>query len=264
MNSRVMFRGGLLGRAPAVVPAGVLAALLVAVMAGCGSEAPDEGGARSAAPLTTPAATASGAAGSEAEGTDRPSGTGGPVERPVSLPPGDPGLDAPEMADPGPSRPEPHGQEEALRTVPVEALLDAETVGTVMGGRWATHPGSAVECAVPGDALGVRTRAYESGRDRVLQILTTHHDPADADTAVSGLADQLARCGWSVGPDPRIGSASVTAEDGTGRVLTAVSVEGVGVVLVGSAGTARHRGRWSALVDMALGSSCPAAPDGCH
>ena len=53
---------------------------------------------------------------------------GGKAKPPAapSLPPGDPGLDAPSVPDPGTASAEPHGHEgHARRTVPREAMLTA-------------------------------------------------------------------------------------------------------------------------------------------
>ena len=57
-------------------------------------------------------------------------------EEKPSLPPGDPGLDAPAVPDPGVAPEDHHGHGEARRTVPVSAMLTADTVGMVLGGGW--------------------------------------------------------------------------------------------------------------------------------
>jgi hypothetical protein len=46
--------------------------------------------------------------------------------------------------------------------------------------------------------------------------------------------------------------------------MLAVSAEGVVVLLVGTGDFTDDAVRWGSLVDLALGTSCPAAPDGCH
>lgn len=237
---------------------GYLLAAVVAGLAltGCGSEAVTrtDGGAGPSAGVVKGSAT-----GDPAGDEKGPANAGSPV----SLPPGDPGLDAPAMADPGTAAPDPHGHGEVRRRVPDAALLASDAVGMALGGSWEAHPASPDECAVADGAVASRTHAYASGDARLLLTVTTHEDVHDADEAVSGLTEQLARCGWTVAPDPRLGSASVSASTAD-RSLMAVSAEGVGVVLIGSRQVTRPAWRWSSLVDLAVGSSCPAAPDGCH
>jgi hypothetical protein len=234
-------------------PARALPAALLClglVLTGCA----DQGGAQPQA--IRPAGTA----------VESPSVTAPVAEQPPSLPPGDPGLDAPSVPDPGTAAPE-HHDHTPRRTVPETALLAAEDVATALGGSWSRQAGQAEPCTLPRGDLARRTMAYTARPGRLTQSVLTYRDAAAADRAVRDLTDRLAGCGWSVGRDPRLGSTSVTAS-GRGATLTAVSVEGVAVVLVGAGrhggGAAVGAGRWSWLVDLALGSSCPAAPDGCH
>lgn len=187
-----------------------------------------------------------------------------PAEEP-SLPPGDPGLDAPSVPDPGTASAEPHGHEgHARRTVPTEAMLTAGTVRMVLGGRWERRPGGGDECVRPEGALGVRDMSYGGAVEGlVVETVATYEDADAADEAVADLGRAAAACGWTAGRDPRLGSASVAATNGA-QALVAVSTEGVAVLLVGTGDFTRDRMRWGSLVDLALGTSCPAAPDGCH
>jgi hypothetical protein len=195
----------------------------------------------------------------------------GPSAQPVarseekpSLPPGDPGLDAPAVPDPGTASAEPHGHGEARRTVPVAAMLTADTVGMVLGGVWDRHQGGGDECVRPSGGLGVRTMSYGGAVEGlVVETVATYEDADAADAAVAALAAEASRCGWDGDPDPRLGSASAAATEGA-RSMLAVSAEGVLVLLVGTGELTANKARWGSLVDLALGSSCPAAPDGCH
>jgi hypothetical protein len=240
-----------------------LAALgLTVVLAGCGGEAPVDGSpvaATDGSATARPAATASAAAQQQ---PNAPAGSTG-EQAPPSLPPGDPGLDAPAVPDPGTAPAEPHGHEEARRTVPAAAMLTTDTVEMMLGGSWQRHPGGADECVRPGAALGVRSMAY-GGSDAglVVQTVATYRDAETADVAIDRLERVARGCGWNNVRDPRLGSASVAADD-EARSMVAVSAEGVVVMLVGTGQVTRGVG-WTSLVDMALGSSCPAAPDGCH
>lgn len=183
---------------------------------------------------------------------------------PSSLPPGDPGLDAPAVPDPGTAGPHAHGDEPARRTVPVGAMLTADTVSMMLGGRWAAHADGGDECVRPEGALGSRIMSYGgTAAGVVVETVATYQNAKAADAAVAALGRSAQGCGWTSVRDPRLGSASLSATEGS-RSMVAVSTEGVLVLLVGTGGFTRDGGRWGSLVDLALGTSCPAAPDGCH
>jgi hypothetical protein len=181
-----------------------------------------------------------------------------------SLPPGDPGLDAPSVPDPGTDSAD-HGQGEARRKVPPSAMLTAETVGMAVGGSWQRHGDSGDECVIPEGAVGLTTVSYGgSGESRVVETVATYPDDESADAAVARIGEMASECGWKRGPDPRLGSASVAAKDPS-RSLVAVSAEGgVMVLLIASGPVARDNAGWGSVVDLAVGTSCAAAPDGCH
>ena len=230
--------------------AGVLVGVLV--LAGCG--------VRGAVPGTAPVGDSGGVA---VAGRSASAQSSWPAE--PSLPPGDPGLDAPRAPDPGTAGPDPHSHdEEALRVVPAAALLTAGTVRMVLGGSWERRAGGGDECLRPQGAVATRSMTYGGSVEAlVVETVGTYPDAASADRAVAGLGEAAAGCGWTAGPDPRIGSASVAATDGP-RTMTAVSAEGVLVLVVGTGDLPRDQVRWGSLVDMALGTSCAAAADGCH
>jgi hypothetical protein len=85
--------------------------------------------------------------------------------------------------------------------------------------------------------------------------------------AVDATTERLQTCGFTLDRDPRLGAASElltrSAADGTDQVVLVLATKGVGVVLMAS-GTPAERGAWDSLADLALGSSCAAAADGCH
>jgi hypothetical protein len=142
-------------------------------------------------------------------------------------------------------------------------MLGADSVSMVAGPGWQRRAHGGDECVRLSGAVATRSMAYggaESGI--VVETVGTFSGGADADAAVRALATTAAGCGWEAVHDPRLGSASVAASDGV-RSMVAVAAEGVVVLLVG-AGEVTRAGAWSFLVDLALGSSCPAAPDGCH
>lgn len=214
-----------------------------------------------AAPAPSPAGSASGSTTSvPSTSTTTAAAPAGPAA--PSLPPGDPGLDAPAVPDPGTAPAEEH-HDEPRRSVPTAAMLGTADVALQLGGSWAPREADPLGCTAPRGAVAARTARHTSGTREVRETVSTHRDPGSADRAVTALADELAGCGWTVGVDPRLGSASVAATRG-GRSLTAVAAEGVSVVLVGAGPRVATGWQWDALVDLAMGSSCPAAPDGCH
>ena len=213
--------------------------------------------APSPSPSPSTAGTASSVAPASTTTGSTPAGSVAP-----SLPPGDPGLDAPAVPDPGTAPTEEH-HDEPRRSVPTGAMLRTADVAMQLGGSWSPREADPLGCTAPRGALAARTVLHASGTREVRETVATHRDPASADRAVTALADELAGCGWTVGADPRLGSASVAAVRG-GRSLTAVAAEGVSVVLVGAGARVAAGWQWDALVDLAMGSSCPAAPDGCH
>jgi len=241
---------------------GLVLVAAVALLSGCGGQGPASGPEGSTTGSGRPAAYSSASPAtprSEAPRAKKPRTSGAQP----SLPPGDPGLTAPSVPDPGTAAASPQ-HERARRDVPGGALLDAETVSMALGGTWQRHAGGGDECVRPEGALGERTMSY-GGTDAgvVAETVATYRDAAAADEAVKTLGEAAAGCGWKVGPDPRLGSASVAAEDGP-RALLGVSAEGVVVLLVGRGDVTKDAARWGSLVDLALGTSCPAAPDGCH
>ena len=249
-------------------PLGVVAAVavLAVVLAGCGRSAEvhtTPGDGAPTAPSSADPDAGVPASGKPGEGSV--SGPAGPEEEAgePSLPPGDPGLDAPAVPDPGTASAGAHAHGQARGSVPVRAMLTAADLRMTLGGRWERHAGGGDECVVPEAAAGTRTMTYGgTSAGTVVETVATYPDADESDAAVLALRDAVEACGWDNLRDPRLGSAAVAADDGP-RAMTAVSVEGVLVVLVGT-GKVTDGWTWDALVDLAAGSACPAAPDGCH
>ena len=192
---------------------------------------------------------------------------GGGAERVASteLPEGDPGQLAPEVPEPtGP--PEEHEDGPALTEVPALALLDAPTVGGVLGGTWTPAQASATAVGpcgpMPASAAARSVRHTDGTRVLLETVLSYRH--GDDEPAVADLARSFEGCGWMPAEALPLGehASAATGPDG-GRALV-VSAEGAVVVLVGTGGLGSDEETWSALADVALGSACPAAPGGCH
>jgi hypothetical protein len=258
-------------RALAAIAAGALAVTL----GGCtGAATGDVDGALHDTGSTTPTARA----GTGADPTGDPTADTSSPERSTgsTLPPGDPGPDASGTDDPNGdlgNEGDGHPTNAARTSVPATAVLDTETVGAVAGGHWAAGAAPADSCTVPRPTKAVATRSSQlTGRDsaagsRLVETVSTHRGVAAAVAAVHALERRLATCHATSAHDPRIGDASVqvtlTAADGTVTIVTAAAVEGVTFVLSGW-GPVTAKSHWSALTDIALGSTCVAAVDGCH
>jgi hypothetical protein len=111
------------------------------------------------------------------------------------------------------------------------------------------------------------TGADTAAGSRLVETVSTHHGVAAAVAAVHALEKRLAGCHATSVSDPRIGDASVqaklTAPDGTITLVTAAAADGVTFVLSGWGPVTAPR-HWSALTDIALGSTCVATIEGCH
>lgn len=188
--------------------------------------------------------------------SSRPAPTHAAAAPPTDLPSGDPGLDASAVPDPGAPKGPDADRGRARKVVPLESML---------GGQWQESSASPLGCISDLDEVAQRTVAYRSTGGLVLQTVATHQSHAVADHAVRDMSRELLTCGCTVHPDPRLGSASTAASSaGDTRTAVVVAAEGVTVTMVGSDSAITQMARWSSLVDMALGNSCAAAPDGCH
>ena len=236
------------------------------LLSGCGQQA-DSRPVNGAAEKPQPAAKAARPAAEPVAAAPTPTKDKGiPVEHPATtLPPGDPGLDAPSVPNPGRPKPGDEHEKPARTVVPAEAVLDGQTVSGVLGGDWDGSEAQPLHCLTGRSWVAQRSAAFDSADGRVLLTVATHRSPAAADRDVDDQLTALRDCGWSPQHAPRLGTASAAAtypDGGDSAVL--LSADGVTVTLVGSgSATASHR-RWVSLLDLALGSSCAAAAEGCH
>ena len=193
----------------------------------------------------------------------------GPESALPTLPPGDPG--------PGPSVPEdtsgtePH-PDDPRTSVPVGALLDAGTVAAVVGGSWRSTAAPADSCDAPRPTsptapVATRTAALTGTRGQLVETVATHADREAAVRTVDAMAKRLRGCGWTLEEEPPLGedSALLTRSTSSGtEPLVIVAAEGVTVTMLGRGPVATSADDWAAIVDVAIGTSCLAAPDGCH
>lgn len=152
--------------------------------------------------------------------------------------------------------------------VPPGALLDAATVGSVTGSRLVTAdpPEPVCDSARAVGSLAMRSSGLADSSGHVWQSVATWPARAAARRAVREVNAALVSCGWTSEGDPRLGEAAAAlhrqTSAGTETALV-LAADGVTVSLVGS-GPAARPARWAALADIALGTSCAAASDGCH
>jgi hypothetical protein len=228
-------------------------AALIAV-SGCGS--------------TQSVAPAGPAAGSSADPAADPAATSTPELTPT-LPAGDPGSQAPEAPDPG-APTEPPEAHPARRAVPAEAMLDPDSVGQVLGGTWSmgrSRGGGRCAAPLPAGAAASRSVTLVSHTQTLTETLTTHPSGQAAVQAVKGLSTTMRSCGWTATEAPALGEQAVQAvrtTDGQRQTIVALAAEGVAVTLVVDRLRAADAQAWESIVDLALGSSCAAAADGCH
>jgi hypothetical protein len=268
-------------RGPAAAGVVLLAGLVVGTVAGCAPDAATGTAGTTTEKLTQglPSTTAGSGTGSSARSsaspTDGPFGSDGPdasdtpdpalSDQPLpTLPSGDPGTRSPGASQHGSSRP--------VTAVPASALLDAATLVAVAGGDWAAAPAPAGWCAsprTPGSAAS-RDQLLTSTGGRLVQSVSAYGRARRAVRAVATATTRLQSCGFTVVRDPRLGEASElltrTGADGSNQpdqTVVVLAAQGVGVVLLAS-GTPVAPNVWDSLVDLALGSSCAAAAEGCH
>jgi hypothetical protein len=143
------------------------------------------------------------------------------------------------------------------RPVPASAVL----APTDLGAGWTSAAPTRVACSSGLPARPSRTAGVGDGRGTLTETVTSG---ADVAAAVAQWRSALARCGWSVS-DYALGDAGLDARstDGAARVVV-TGAEGVVVLLHARGGLVRATDELDGWADLALGTSCAAAPDGCH
>jgi hypothetical protein len=85
----------------------------------------------------------------------------------------------------------------------------------------------------------------------------------DVASTVAAWKRAFDRCGWSVS-DYRLGDAGLIARRSGTATVVVTGAEGVLVLLHAGGGLASASDEIDSWADLALGTSCEAAPDGCH
>jgi hypothetical protein len=142
-------------------------------------------------------------------------------------------------------------------TVPPGAFVSPADLGT----SWHAAPVLATPCAPPYASTALGRTGLGEPRGTLTETLATG---VDVPAVVAAWRTALRRCGYSVA-DAQLGDASVAAvaKDGIDAV-TVTGTEGVLVVVHAHGALAQSPDDMAAWADLALGTSCVAAPDGCH
>jgi hypothetical protein len=173
------------------------------------------------------------------------------------------GEPAPFVAEPPPTvAPAPAGSsapvaEEPLVTKPVApgALLSPADLGE----GWTKAAPVPVPCRVVLPVRPTRSAGLKDGRGTLTETVSSG---IRVTSGVAAWRRALTGCGWAVSPYG-LGDAGLSATSGSGRVVV-TGTEGVLLVLHASGGLAGASDEMDSWADMALGTSCVAAPDGCH
>jgi hypothetical protein len=148
-----------------------------------------------------------------------------------------------------PANPPPAG------TVPRGALLKPVDLGP----GWSSAPAAPPRCAPAQPPGATRSAGYAEARGRLSETVRVGWEVPPAVTAWRAA---LRRCGFTVG-DLALGDSGLLATSSSAVVIV-TGTEGVLVVLHATGGLAQAREELEGWADLALGTSCGAAPDGCH
>ena len=140
-------------------------------------------------------------------------------------------------------------------TIPTGAFMAPADLGQ---GWTATTP--AVPPCPPSYArTAIRSTGLAEARGVLTETLATG---VDITAAVAAWGRSLRACGFAVDDDP-LGDAGLTAGM-AGDSLVVTGTEGVLVIIHAHGRLAEARGEIADWADLAFGTSCVAAPDGCH
>ena len=140
-------------------------------------------------------------------------------------------------------------------TIPVGAFVAPVDLGPA----WTVHAPVATPCAPANSRSAIRSTGLAEARGLLTETLATGVDVA---AAVTAWQRSLRACGFTVRDQP-LGDAGLTAYK-QGVAFAVTGTEGVLVVLHATGALADAQDELDGWADLALGTSCVAAPDGCH
>lgn len=142
-------------------------------------------------------------------------------------------------------------------SVPSGALLSPADLGP----GWASSLPAPPPCPSPSVGTASRSAGLTERRGTLTQTVAAG---VDVSAAVASWRAALSRCGYAV-RDDALGDASVSGSSPAGGdAVTVTGTEGVLVVLHARGALAAADDELQGWADLALGTSCVAAPDGCH
>lgn len=141
--------------------------------------------------------------------------------------------------------------------VPAGAFVRAADLGPA----WRAAPVVPTPCAPAYTRASVGSSGLAEQRGSLTETVATG---VDVTAAVASWRSSLQRCGYQV-RDDALGDASVTALSSDGAdAVTVTGTDGVLVVLHAHGTLARAQDDLASWADLALGTSCVAAAEGCH
>lgn len=128
-----------------------------------------------------------------------------------------------------------------------------------LGPGWSTAPATSTPCTPTYPHTASARTGLSNARGTLTETIAL---VPDVQAAVSTWQRALTACGFQVRQE-QLGDAGITA-DRPGDSVALTGTEGVLVVLHARGGLAGAREELEGWADLALGTSCVAAPDGCH
>ncbi len=132
---------------------------------------------------------------------------------------------------------------------------------TDLGPGWTTAPAAAAPCPPAFARSALRSSGLAERRGTLTETIATGVDVA---AVVSAWGRSLRACGFAV-RDDGLGDAAVSAHSSkASEAVMITGTEGVLVVMHATGELAGAQEELEGWADLALGTSCVAAPDGCH
>lgn len=143
------------------------------------------------------------------------------------------------------------------QAVPIGAFVAA----TDLGPGWTATAATPLPCPPKFMHSAIASRGLSEARGTLTETVATGVDVA---TAVTAWTSSLRACGYGTQPEA-LGDAGVRARSADGEDTVLVTgTEGVLLVLHAHGALARAADEMDSWADLALGTSCVAAADGCH
>jgi hypothetical protein len=155
------------------------------------------------------------------------------------------------------STPPPSQGPPAVGSVPAAAFVSTDDLGP----GWAPATALATPCAARYARTAIRSIGLTQERGTLTETVATG---TQVEAAVNAWRSSLEACRYDVEDDP-LGDAGLIARSPDGQdAIVVTGTEGVLVVVHAHGELANATDELDGWADLALGTSCVAAPDGCH